>query len=149
CRPISWTRASCSPAAAPCCAISTSGCATRPVCRWCSPRTRWPRWCWAPAGCCRTSTCCARCRSASGYSYLLSGLSSVDERRTGYLLIALLAGQLVLVAIEGARSSRSHTTYAERLGMRIVGPVARLVHAASGAVAGVGRDLRTQGQLRD
>ena len=34
-------RASCSPAAARCCATSTSGCATRPACRSSSPRTRW------------------------------------------------------------------------------------------------------------
>ena len=36
----SWTAASCSPAAAPCCAVSTSGCATRPACRSTSPTTR-------------------------------------------------------------------------------------------------------------
>ena len=42
-RPTSWTRASCSPAAARCCATSTSACARRPACRSCSPRIRWPR----------------------------------------------------------------------------------------------------------
>ena len=36
----SWTAASCSPAAARCCAASTSGCGTRPGCRSTSPRTR-------------------------------------------------------------------------------------------------------------
>jgi rod shape-determining protein MreC len=72
----------------------------------------------------------------------------VDERRTGYLLIVLLLGQLVVVAIEGARSTRSRT-YAEKLGLRVVGPAARLVAATSHAVSGVGRDLRLQGQLLD
>jgi rod shape-determining protein MreC len=72
----------------------------------------------------------------------------VDERRTGYLLTVLLLGQLVLVAIEGARSTRSHT-YAEQIGMHVVGPLARLVTAASGVVSGLGRDLRLQRQLID
>ena len=36
----SWTAASCSPAAAPCSAASTSGCATRPACPCTSPTTR-------------------------------------------------------------------------------------------------------------
>ena len=36
----SWTAASCSPAAAPCCAASTTGCATRPACPSTSPTTR-------------------------------------------------------------------------------------------------------------
>jgi rod shape-determining protein MreC len=72
----------------------------------------------------------------------------VDERRTGYLLTALLLGQLVLVAIEGARSTRSRT-YAEMIGMRVLGPVARLVTAASGGASAVGHDVRLQGQLLD
>ena len=70
----------------------------------------------------------------------------MDERRTGYLLTLLLLGQLVLVAIEGARSTRSRT-YAEVIGMRILGPVARLVAAASGGVAAAGGKVRLQGQL--
>ena len=36
----SWTAGWCSPAAAPCCAASTSGCATRPACPSTWPRTR-------------------------------------------------------------------------------------------------------------
>ena len=72
----------------------------------------------------------------------------MDERRTGYLLTALLLGQLVLVAIEGARSTRSRT-YAEMIGMRVLGPVARLVTAASGGASAVGHDVRLQGQLLD
>jgi len=72
----------------------------------------------------------------------------VDERRTGYLLTALLLGQLVLVAIEGARSTRSHT-YAEVIGLRILGPLARLVSVAGGGAAEVGHKVRLQGQLLD
>ncbi len=72
----------------------------------------------------------------------------MDERRTGYLLIVLLLAQLVLVAIEGARSSRSHT-YIEVVGLRLLGPVAHSVSGATQAVAGVGHDVRLQGQLLD
>jgi rod shape-determining protein MreC len=72
----------------------------------------------------------------------------VDERRTGYLLTVLLLGQLVLVAIEGSRSTRSRT-YAEMIGMRALGPVARLVTAASGGAVAVGHKVELQGQLLD
>ncbi len=72
----------------------------------------------------------------------------MDERRTGYLLIVLLLAQLVLVAIEGARGSRSHT-YIEVAGLRLLGPVAHSVASATQSVAGVGRDVRLQGQLLD
>jgi rod shape-determining protein MreC len=72
----------------------------------------------------------------------------VDERRTGYLLTVLLLGQLVLVAIEGARSTRSHT-YAEVIGLHVLGPVARLVSIASGGASEVGHKVRLQGQLLD
>jgi rod shape-determining protein MreC len=72
----------------------------------------------------------------------------VDERRTGYLLIALLLGQLVLVAVQGARGSRS-LTYAEALGIRVLGPLARLVAIASGGVAEIGHKARLQGRLLD
>jgi rod shape-determining protein MreC len=72
----------------------------------------------------------------------------VDERRTGYLLTVLLLGQLVLVAIEGARSTRS-LTYAEVIGLRILGPVARLVSIAGGGASELGHKVRLQGQLLD
>jgi rod shape-determining protein MreC len=72
----------------------------------------------------------------------------VDERRTGYLLIVLLLGQLVLVAIQGARSTRS-LTYAEALGMRVLGPAARLVTVASGGIAEIGHKVQLQGRLLD
>lgn len=72
----------------------------------------------------------------------------MDERRTGYLLTVLLLGQVVLVAIEGSRSTRSRT-YAEMIGMRALGPVARLVTAASGGAVAVGHKVELQGQLLD
>jgi len=72
----------------------------------------------------------------------------VDERRTGYLLTVLLLGQLVLVAIEGSRSTRSRT-YAEMIGMRALGPVARLVTAASGGAVEAGHKVELQGRLLD
>jgi rod shape-determining protein MreC len=72
----------------------------------------------------------------------------VDERRTGYLLTILLLGQLVLVAIEGSRSTRSRT-YAEMIGMRVLGPAARLVAAASGGAVAAGHKVQLQGQLLD
>ena len=72
----------------------------------------------------------------------------MDERRTGYLLTVLLLGQLVLVAIEGSRSTRSRT-YGEMIGMRVLGPVARLVTAASGGAVAAGHKVELQGQLLD
>lgn len=72
----------------------------------------------------------------------------MDERRTGYLLTVLLLGQLVLVAIEGSRSTRSRT-YAEMIAMRALGPVARLVTAASGGAVAVGHNVELQGRLLD
>lgn len=70
----------------------------------------------------------------------------MDERRTGYLLTLLLLGQLVLVAVEGARSTRSRT-YAEVIGMRLLGPLARAVTAATGAASELGHKVRLQGRL--
>jgi rod shape-determining protein MreC len=70
----------------------------------------------------------------------------VDERRTGYLLALLLIGQFVLVAIQGARSSTSRT-YAEALGLRVLGPAAHLVYSATATVGEIGRKVRLQGQV--
>jgi rod shape-determining protein MreC len=72
----------------------------------------------------------------------------VDERRTGYLLIALLLGQLVMVAIQGARSTRSRT-YAEVAGLRVLGPAARLVTLTTGGAADLGHKVELQGRLLD
>jgi rod shape-determining protein MreC len=70
----------------------------------------------------------------------------VDERRTAWLLIVVLVGQLILVAIEGARSSSS-VTYAESLGLYLLGPVARAVAATSGSLEGLRGGIRLQRSL--
>lgn len=72
----------------------------------------------------------------------------MDERRTGFLLIFLLVTQFVLVAVQGARGSRS-LTYAEQVGLRVVGPLARLVSAGSAGVVDLGGKVRLQGRLLD
>lgn len=72
----------------------------------------------------------------------------MDERRTGWLLILLLAGQLVFLGIQGARSSAG--TYAENLMLRILGPLARTVSAGSRGVSGFSDQLaRERSLLRD
>jgi rod shape-determining protein MreC len=72
----------------------------------------------------------------------------VDERRTGFLLVTLLAVQFVLVAVEGARGSSS-LTYAERAGLRVLGPAARLVSITAAGVGDLGGKVRLQGRLLD
>ncbi len=54
-RPTSSTRASCSPAAAPCSGIWIRCCASIPVCRFRSPTIRFPVWRWARGGLSRNS----------------------------------------------------------------------------------------------
>jgi rod shape-determining protein MreC len=46
----------------------------------------------------------------------------VDERRTGWVLIVVLVGQLVYLAVQGARAGE---TRLEMLGLRLLGPMAR------------------------
>lgn len=46
----------------------------------------------------------------------------MDERRTGWVLIVVLVGQLVYLAIQGARAGE---TRLEVLGLRLLGPMAR------------------------
>lgn len=71
----------------------------------------------------------------------------MDERRTGWLLIVLLAGQLVFLGIEGARKS-PRDTYIETLMLRFLGPVARAVAASSAGIAGIGDRLDREESLR-
>jgi rod shape-determining protein MreC len=70
----------------------------------------------------------------------------VNERRTGWLLIAILLVQLVFVAVEGARRSRSYT-YVETAGLRLLGPVARLVSSVAGGVSGMRNGITLQSEL--
>ena len=46
----------------------------------------------------------------------------MDERRTGWVLIVVLVGQLVYLAIQGAHAGE---TRLEKLGLRLLGPMAR------------------------
>lgn len=50
----------------------------------------------------------------------------MDERRTGWVLIVVLVGQLVYLAVQGARAGE---TRLEMLGLRLLGPMARGVAA--------------------
>jgi rod shape-determining protein MreC len=70
----------------------------------------------------------------------------VDERRTGWVLIIVLAGQLIYLAMQGARAG---DTLLESLGLRLLGPAARTVASLPENVAGLGEGLRTRGSLRE
>lgn len=70
----------------------------------------------------------------------------MDERRTGWVLIIVLAGQLVYLAMQGARAG---DTLLERLGLRLLGPAARSVASLPENVVGLGEGLRTRGSLLD
>ena len=69
----------------------------------------------------------------------------MDERRTGWLLIIVLAAQVVLLAVQGARSGSE--TYLGKVGLRVIGPAARAVGAVSDGVRHLGGSLRLQGSL--
>ena len=56
----------------------------------------------------------------------------MDERRTGWVLIIILVGQLVFLAIQGGRAGE---TRAEKLGLRLLGPMARAVAAIPRSVS--------------
>ncbi|MDP9120046.1 MAG: rod shape-determining protein MreC [Acidobacteriota bacterium] len=71
----------------------------------------------------------------------------MDERRTGWLLIVLLSGQLVFLAVQGARGGTE--TYAQALALRLIGPAARGVAGVSHAFSGARQGLRLQGGLID
>jgi rod shape-determining protein MreC len=70
----------------------------------------------------------------------------VDERRTGWVLIVILVAQLVFLAIQGGRAGE---TRAEKLGLRLLGPLARAVAAIPRSVADVRQDLKLRHSLMD
>ncbi len=70
----------------------------------------------------------------------------MDERRTGWVLIIVLAGQLVYLALQGARAG---DTLLESLGLRLLGPSARAVASLPRNVSGLGEGLRTRGRLQE
>jgi rod shape-determining protein MreC len=65
----------------------------------------------------------------------------VDERRTGWVLIVVLVGQLVYLAMQGARAGE---TRLERVGLRLLGPMARGVASIPHGV----EDMREGAKLR-
>ena len=70
----------------------------------------------------------------------------MDERRTGWVLIIVLAGQLVYLAMQGARAG---DTLLESLALRLLGPAARTVASLPKGVVGLGEGVRTRGRLQE
>ncbi|HEX4963984.1 MAG TPA: rod shape-determining protein MreC [Thermoanaerobaculia bacterium] len=66
----------------------------------------------------------------------------MDERRTAWVLIAVLVSQLVFLAVQGSRAGH---TRLEALGLRLLGPMARMVAAIPRSV----KDTRQDMKLRD
>jgi rod shape-determining protein MreC len=70
----------------------------------------------------------------------------VDERRTGWVLIVVLVGQLVFLAAQG---SRQGDTLLERLGLRFLGPAARGVASLPNSFSGFREGMRTRAGLQE
>jgi rod shape-determining protein MreC len=71
----------------------------------------------------------------------------VEERRTGWLLVAVLSAQLVMVAVQGARGGSY--TLAKAATLRLLGPAERVVAIAGGGVSTLRDGVRLQGSLRE
>ena len=71
----------------------------------------------------------------------------MSERRIGWLLVALLVGQLVVLAIQVPGPGGAQDTYLESVGLRLVGPLARLVSASARGVSGAGEGLSLRRRL--
>lgn len=69
----------------------------------------------------------------------------MDERRTGWVLLFLLAGQLVVLAIQAARSPGEARL--EALGLRVLGPIARAVSGMPRNVSEAGEGMKLRGRL--
>ncbi|HZF11770.1 MAG TPA: rod shape-determining protein MreC [Thermoanaerobaculia bacterium] len=72
----------------------------------------------------------------------------MDERRTGWLLILVLAGQLVFLATRVPGRGGKGTAL-ESAGLRLLGPVARLVALVSESFSGSRESLALRGRLID
>jgi len=70
----------------------------------------------------------------------------VDERRTGWVLMVVLVGQLVFLAVQGSR--QGHTVL-ERIGLRVLGPPARTIAGLPNNVSGLRESLRSRQGLED
>jgi len=68
----------------------------------------------------------------------------VDERRTGWILIIVLVGQLVFLAVQGGRAGE---TRLEAIGLRLLGPLARGVTAVPRGFAGAREGAKLRGTL--
>lgn len=68
----------------------------------------------------------------------------MDERRTGWVLMLVLVGQLVFLAVQGARAGE---TRLEVAGLRLLGPMARGVAAIPRGVSGLRDEVRLRGSL--
>lgn len=69
----------------------------------------------------------------------------MDERRTGWVLLFVLAGQLVVLAIQAARSPGEARL--ETLGLRVLGPMARAVSGMPRNVSEAGEGMKLRGRL--
>jgi rod shape-determining protein MreC len=69
----------------------------------------------------------------------------LDERRTGWVLVIMLAGQLVFLAIQGARDAG--TSRLEAFGLRVLGPVAQTVSNAPRSLAETREGMKTRRRL--
>jgi rod shape-determining protein MreC len=69
----------------------------------------------------------------------------VDERRTGWVLIVVLVGQLVFLAIQGGRTGE---TRAEKVGLRLLGPLARSVVAVPRSFSDARQDMKLRDSLK-
>lgn len=68
----------------------------------------------------------------------------MDERRTGWVLIVVLVGQLVFLAIQGARAGQ---TRLEALGLRLLGPMARGVASIPEGMSDAREGMKLRGTL--
>lgn len=68
----------------------------------------------------------------------------MDERRTGWVLIIVLVGQLVFLAVQGGRAGE---TRLEAIGLRLLGPLARSVTAVPRSFAGAREGAKLRGTL--
>jgi rod shape-determining protein MreC len=68
----------------------------------------------------------------------------VDERRTGWVLIVVLVGQLVYLAVQGARAGQ---TRLETVGLRLLGPMARGVASIPAGFQDAREGVKLRGTL--
>jgi rod shape-determining protein MreC len=70
----------------------------------------------------------------------------MDERRTVWVLIVVLVAQLVFLAVQGARAG---DTWAESVGVRLLGPAARTVTSIPRSASGMRESLRLRASLQE